>query len=140
MASAAAWPPRTAAKCWHAVAPKGEKSFPYDPMVLWITAHSDYTKFRNPDLYLRTASFYVPVLLGEGAAQVGITISRKVGKAVQRNLLKRRIKSWVRSQAISLPSGCKINLIARPVASQLSWDDLCHELEQVATMLRTRCQ
>lgn len=108
-------------------------------MVLWITAHLDYTKFRNPDLYIRTASFYVPVLRGAGPACLGITVSRKVGKAVQRNLLKRRIKAWARGHGDLLPAGCRINLIARPCASQLTWTELCAELEQVAAQLQARC-
>ncbi len=68
-------------------------------MVRWITSHSEYVDFYNPDFQFRTAYFYVPVLYSKGETAVGITIGRKIGNAVKRNLHKRIIKSWMYSRS-----------------------------------------
>ena len=104
-------------------------------MVQWITSHADYQLFRNPDNQFRSASFYVPVLYASGDAAIGITISRKVGKAVQRNVLKRRIKFWLRSNYELLPANIKLNLIARQSAANLSYKELDTELRLLASKL-----
>ena len=104
-------------------------------MVQWITSHSEYQLFRNPDRQFRTASFYVPVLCTAGPSAIGITISRKVGKAVQRNLLKRRIKSWLRKNYELLPANIKVNLVAGQSASALSYAELDAELQLLASKL-----
>lgn len=104
-------------------------------MVQWIKSHSEYLLFRNPDCQFRTASFYVPVLYTAGPAAIGITISRKVGRAVQRNLLKRRIKFWLRQNYELLPANVKLNLVARASASALSYAELDAELKLLAGKL-----
>lgn len=107
-------------------------------MLRWITSHSEYAEFFQPDFQLRTAYFYVPVLYTEGETAVGITISRKIGKAVKRNLLKRRIKSWLRSNRDNLPLGYRFNLVAKKGASDLEWQQLSSELSKIAVQLQSR--
>jgi len=100
-------------------------------MVRWITSHASYTEYFKPDFQLRTANFYVPGLFREGEFAVGITISRKIGRAVKRNKLKRRIKAWFRFWAVDLPTGFQLNLVAKPGAAELSWLELCAQLQQL---------
>lgn len=60
---------------------------------------------------------------------MGITISKKVGNAVKRNRLKRRIKAWLREHYALFSPGQKLNLIARKGAAELSWQELRLELQ-----------
>jgi ribonuclease P protein component len=61
---------------------------------------------------------------------------KKIGNAVRRNKLKRRIKSWFRENEALLPTGLKVNLIAREGAAELSWTELSSELNDLAGMLK----
>jgi len=107
-------------------------------MVRWIISHAEYTEFRNPDFQLRTANFYIPGLISGGETALGITISRKAGKAVQRNQLKRRIKAWVREHHGLFPKGIRFVLSARSGATELSWQDLCTQLNTICALLQKR--
>ncbi len=108
-------------------------------MLRRITKHSEYREFSSPDLFLRSDNFYAAALFDSNAFALGITIGRKTGKAHTRNLLKRRIKAWARLRYTALPQGCKLNLIARPSAGELGWNDLCAELDKLSAQLRARC-
>ena len=84
---------------------------------------------------IRSSYFYVPGLYREGEIAVGITISNKVSKAVKRNLLKRRIKSWLRTNQDKIPVGYRFNLIARSGATELEWQELSRELTNIIAQL-----
>jgi len=107
-------------------------------MLQWITSHNEYSDFFKPDFMIRSSYFYVPGLYREGEIAVGITISNKVGKAVKRNLLKRRIKSWLRSNRDNLPLGYRFNLVAKKGASDLEWQQLSSELSKITVQLQSR--
>ena len=98
-------------------------------MLRWITQHAEYDSFFQSHIYVRTAHFFAPVIRSEEGFSLGITISKKIGNAVCRNKLRRRIKSWFRERE-SFPSA-KINLVAKSGAGMLSWIDICSELEQI---------
>ena len=51
------------------------------------------------------ALFHVP--------RIGITVSRKVGKAVVRNRIKRGVREWFRRHRAELPAGLDYLIIAR---------------------------
>lgn len=107
-------------------------------MVKWITSHASYTEFFKPDFQIRTAHFYVPGLLREGEAAVGITISRKIGKAIIRNKLKRRIRAWFYHNSGQFPEGFRLNLVAKPGAGELAWLELCSQLSELPRLIRQR--
>jgi ribonuclease P protein component len=56
---------------------------------------------------------------GSGAA-LGVTVSKKVGTAVERNRVKRRIREWFRHHRTSLPESADLVVIARRGAAALS--------------------
>lgn len=104
-------------------------------MLRKITKHSEYLEFSSPDRFLRSEHFYAAVLYSPCEFALGITIGKKIGKSHIRNLLKRRIKAWMQLRSQDLPTGYKLNLIARSGAGELAWKELCEELDNVAAQL-----
>lgn len=80
-----------------------------------------------------TSSFILQGSLREETAQerasIGYTVSKKVGKAVLRNKVKRRFREAVRIvfENVSF-RGCDYVLIARRGSDQVSFQDLVKEL------------
>jgi ribonuclease P protein component len=64
----------------------------------------------------------------------GFSIAKRVGKAVQRNRLKRLLREIIRSQ--SLKPGWDVVFIVRPQAANAKY----HQLEEVIVRLLTRAQ
>jgi len=56
--------------------------------------------------------------------RVGITVSRKVGPAVVRNRVKRRVREWFRSARAGMRPGIDLVVIARRTAGERSWREL----------------
>ncbi len=59
---------------------------------------------------------------------VGIVVSKKVGKAVNRNKVKRRVKAFLRENAHLHKSGKKNVVIAKPEAGNAEWKEIEKEL------------
>ena len=71
---------------------------------------------------------------------VGITITKKVGNAVKRNLLKRRIKSF-----LFLDSSCTFKdieaavvVIAKIKATAANFNEICRDLDKGFKILKNR--
>ena len=66
-----------------------------------------------------------------GATRVGITVSGRVGKAVVRNRVRRRLREAIRLRFEQLPPSADIVITARPVSAAASWIDLNIALDTV---------
>jgi ribonuclease P protein component len=75
------------------------------------------------------------VLEREGRCRLGITVSKRVGNAVVRNRIKRRIREWFRGSRPRLRSGVDVLVIARPPIRSLAASQLAEELERCAQEL-----
>ena len=60
--------------------------------------------------------------------RLGITVSRKVGGAVQRNHVKRRIREWFRRHRERIRPTQDLVVIAKPGAATLSYAEIAAEL------------
>lgn len=69
---------------------------------------------------------------GHGRARLGITASRKVGNAVARNRVKRRIREWFRRCGQARLQGFDVVVIARASAATLGGSATFDELSRVA--------
>ena len=61
--------------------------------------------------------------------RLGITVSRKVGNAVARNQIKRRVREWFRHSRGQLAPGCQLVVIGRRGAAQLSGAEMAKSLD-----------
>jgi len=68
---------------------------------------------------------------GTGRSRVGITVSHKIGNAVVRNRLRRRVKAILDRSAFGAPPHQDVVLIARPGAGEAPFDALAAELERL---------
>lgn len=63
--------------------------------------------------------------------RVGISVSRRVGKAVVRNTVRRRIREALRARLERLPAGLDLVVIARPPSAAASWAELNQAIDSV---------
>lgn len=69
-------------------------------------------------------------LTGCDAPRVGYTVTKKLGNAVVRNRIKRRLRAVVYTMRGVLRPGCDYILIARPVAATRNFADLQSDFQQ----------
>jgi len=61
--------------------------------------------------------------------RVGITVSGRVGKAVVRNKVRRRLREALRARVERLPEQHDVLVIARPASAQATWAELNQALD-----------
>lgn len=62
--------------------------------------------------------------------RLGLTVSRRVGGAVQRNLVKRRLRDWFRHERSRIAPTQDLVVIAKPGAAALSYQEIVAELSE----------
>ncbi len=80
------------------------------------------------------ASFYLVLYLLENKknfSRNGFSISRKIGKAVVRNKLKRRMKEIIRSEEENIKIGYDLIFIARNPVNKLDFNGLKNETKKL---------
>ncbi len=65
--------------------------------------------------------------------RVGFVVSRAVGTAVVRNLVKRRLRHLCRERITALPPGSMLVVRALPAAADASYEDLAAEFDRCLT-------
>jgi ribonuclease P protein component len=66
-----------------------------------------------------------------GGQRLGVTVSRRVGNAVTRNRVKRRIREWFRKVRSELATDTEIVVIARREAAEIDWRSMTTDLTQL---------
>ena len=80
-----------------------------------------------------SSAFVVVVARREvsGPARLGITASRRVGSAVARNRVKRRIREWFRKERTGWGAPLDVLVIARQRATELEFSELSERLSRL---------
>ena len=101
----------------------------------FLTNRAQYTLvYRQGKVWANSLVVMKAMPNGLNLSRYGFSVTKKVGKAVQRNHLKRLLKEIMRMQ--SLKSGWDIVFIARSVAVNADY----HQLERAVTKLLARAQ
>ena len=72
----------------------------------------------------------------EGPVRVAAIAGRKIGSAVRRNQVKRRLREILRLRLWDSPVVCDVAAYARPGAEQASFEDLERDVERLLTAAR----
>ncbi|MBN1326639.1 MAG: ribonuclease P protein component [Candidatus Cloacimonetes bacterium] len=95
----------------------------------WITSGKEFKEIYQKHYTLSGDLFIVFVQRSdlENDLAVGIITNKKIGKAVIRNKVKRRVRSFLR-QNVSELKGIKLIIKAKPEAARASWQEICLNL------------
>lgn len=63
--------------------------------------------------------------------RLGITVTKRVGKAVTRNRIKRFVREYFRKSRHEIAGQWDINIIAKKEAAKLSWGEVAQSLQNV---------
>lgn len=74
----------------------------------------------------------------DGPARVGFTVSKKVGNAVERNRVRRRLREIVRATPLPLLNGHDYVLIGRRAALSLPFARMAEEFEGALKRVQKR--
>lgn len=89
----------------------------------------DFQRVRQGGKRRHTPSFIVVILhRSNSLTRLGLTVSRKVGGAVQRNRVKRLVREYFRNHINRLPVGIDISIIAKVGAAEINYARVCEEL------------
>lgn len=101
----------------------------------FLTNRAQYTLvYRQGKVWANSLLVMKAMPNGLNLSRYGFSVTKKVGKAVQRNRSKRLLREIMRRQ--SLKPGWDIVFIARPVAVDSDY----HQLERTVTKLLARAQ
>jgi ribonuclease P protein component len=101
-----------------------------------IRRRAEFARFKRPAKRIHTKNFILVLARPEkerqpsGPPRLGIVASRKVGRAVRRNRVKRLIREFFRTHRDRLPRGLDLLVIARPAAAELDALQTARELAE----------
>ena len=97
-----------------------------------IRKKKDFLNIYEQGIRLHSKHFTLIACQGKGeASRLGVTVSKKVGNAVQRNRVKRLLREFFRLNKSRLSSSRDIVIIAKKEAYTLAYKDVCRELESL---------
>ncbi len=93
-----------------------------------LTASPEFERVYRKGSVYRGRLFSVHLLPNTlGSPRLGLSVSKKVGGAVKRNKVRRRLKEIFRSSVESLPNDADFVISARPSAAEASFEELNDE-------------
>ena len=103
--------------------------------IVWLKKRKDYLrtqsgrKWRTPSLILTMRAREGSEQVGEGVSRFGCTVTKRIGNAVRRNRVKRRLREAIRLAAPdSAQAGFDYVIIARRSALDTPFGDIVEEM------------
>jgi len=100
------------------------------PRAARVRKRPEYLEIQNRGRRATSAHLLLFALPGSG--RLGVTVSRKVGGAVERNRVKRWIRECFRRTRASFPVSLDLVVVARPGAAGARHESICRELTTLA--------
>jgi ribonuclease P protein component len=95
-----------------------------------ITKKRDYLTVYQQGVRRHSEHFTIVTCKNEmGISRLGITVSKKVGSAVERNRIRRLVREFFRLNRSRLSTPQDIVIIAKRNIAKLAYQELCTELE-----------
>ncbi len=99
------------------------------PRCLHLRRSSDFSRNRRTGVRARTPHFVVCRSDGpEGGTRLGLVVGRRVGSAVERNRVKRRLREIFRLNRSLMPEASDLVIVALPGAVDLGYEDMEKEI------------
>jgi ribonuclease P protein component len=97
-----------------------------------VRKRREYVAVQGRGRKLHTDSFLVFVLpRADSPARLGVTVSKKVGGAVERNRVKRLVREAFRRFKTLFPQGLDIVFVAKRAAVEADFDQVMREIERL---------
>ena len=97
-----------------------------------LLKRSDFVNLNQGSRRLHSKNFLIIIKKNDlGFSRLGITVTKRIGKAVRRNRIKRLVREFFRLNKDKLPKGYDILVIARADVSTLKFQDIERELGEV---------
>ncbi len=93
-----------------------------------LRARSDFLRVQSHGKRFRQRHLLLLVVPGTEGVRLGLTVSRKVGNAVVRNRVRRRLREIVRTHPDLLSDGWDYVIIAHPPSARAEFTTLREEL------------
>src|SRR5579862_950415 len=104
-----------------------------------LRSAADFAQARQRGRWINSAHLtlsFAPRPAGDAPTRVGFSVSKRVGDAVRRNLVKRRLREQVRRLLWNVPPGWDMIITARPGAAQVDFATLGAETIELLTHAR----
>ncbi len=97
-----------------------------------LRVRSEFLRTWDRGRRYHTDHFIVVVMQkSDGPTRLGVTASKKVGGAVQRNRVKRLVREFFRLNYKRLDPQADLSIIAKKGASDLRYEAVCDELKKL---------
>ena len=104
-----------------------------------LRKRKEFLRVQNSGRRFRRRSLVVLIHQNElGVPRVGFTVSKRVGNAVTRNRVRRRLREIVRAKSDNLCSGMDYVIIALPRTATTEFAVLCRELTNLILEIQNR--
>jgi ribonuclease P protein component len=98
-----------------------------------LRSSKDFARVRAQGTHRNSSHFVAQIAPARDRAgrQLGLVVSKRIGGAVQRNRVKRRIREWFRQERAVLSDGSDLVVIARRGAADLTGAEIACELSEL---------